>query len=235
MKKAPQIVIQNNTASIIPVSLFNTLAAGSAGSSNGRIVYSWNLASQSYVEINTISIQVKTNAAANYTTYQVQGSFRNITDVLTALNSLGVGQFFINTLAGPFVISVPNDFNIYNNLSISSTIGFTVTWQINLLVPVLPPVSFSILDLTLGGTVLYSGADNELTGSVFFTAPDAVIGHQYLFQGGWPSDGFHASTNTLYLNGVAIQETIMFDLFGGCTNILAAYGVTYNLIVDVTA
>lgn len=235
MKQQPTIIVQNNSAAIVPVSLFTTAAGGAAGSVNARTAYSWDVTSQLYLQTNVVTIQAKVVAAVSFVNYQVRGNFQNAGDVVAALNTLNIGQFYVYNSLGNTFIAVLNDAIVYGDLAITSTLGFTVQWQINFIFPVIPPFNFDVKDLTNGSAIVYSGPVNQASGSAFIAAPDAVPGHDYLFEAGWPFDGFHGTTNTLFRNSVQVQQTTMFDIFGACDDVLPAYGVTYLLVVDVTS
>jgi hypothetical protein len=112
------INIRNNTASRIRAELFQP--SGFRGFFNSRTVFSADL-STADLNVQEVSITVRSNSSSNFTTYTAQLLDQSIDGVVAALNSLGVGVFY----ATGNIIKTNNSLYTYGLLNIGPATAYT--------------------------------------------------------------------------------------------------------------
>src|SRR3954469_22918177 len=93
MKGTAIIVVQNNTDSVVPISLGNSIAQP-GDTINAVTGYAWNVCSLLYVNLTTVNIQARLVSAAQFTSYTAIIEDQSLNGVINALNSLNIGTFF---------------------------------------------------------------------------------------------------------------------------------------------
>lgn len=89
-----------------------------------HILYQWDLTGESYYGSVTVTIVISSTSNPTPVTYTVPVNGYNISAVLVALNSLGLGIFQVSGN----IIYVSNDFYVYGALTLLST-AFVSTWN----------------------------------------------------------------------------------------------------------
>jgi hypothetical protein len=227
MKQAPAIVIQNNTGSTIPINLLTTAAPDAT--LNAVNQYNWNVCSQLYVNLTTVTVQARLATDLTFTTYQANILTQSLDGVLAALNSLGIGTFVSGNISGVPNIIVRNDSFVYGSLSInnssaSNTISFQWLFTLN------SPVGFSriqVADLTQA-TLLFASFPNVFSGSQ--TAAGVVAGDTIQFQYVINSVGAFSGSATLLKNGCLVQSISWTSGGGGSGPQMT---VTYDRVEDL--
>jgi len=124
--------INNTTNGEVPVSLFGNYG-DPMDNANASTRYSWDITGFSVTNENLILLQYK---GANQTFFQIATlpfSGTTIAEVITALNSLNLGSFFITTSGGNTYINNYNDNVAFANLQIinTGTTSLTYSWNFN--------------------------------------------------------------------------------------------------------
>lgn len=129
LKETLSFGITNNTSEIVPVSIFGNYG-DPMDNANATTQYAWNLGSLTFGTENTISIQNKGVGASSFTITTVGFSGTTAADVVSVLNTLNLGAFFITTSGTSTIINNYNDnvvfgvLNIYNNAAPSLSYSF---------------------------------------------------------------------------------------------------------------
>jgi hypothetical protein len=129
MKEILNFNIINTTNGIVPVSLFGN-NGDPMDNANASTQYSWNLGGYVLSGENTITIQNKGINSASFSLSTVSFSGTSLNDVVTALNTLNLGSFFVTTSGSSNIINNYNNnvvfgiLNIFNNSAPSLTYAF---------------------------------------------------------------------------------------------------------------
>lgn len=110
----PTVVIRNRTAASASVNLFDPYDP----SVNATTTYRYDITSELFNNKDRVSIQYKAVNALNYSVSVVALAASNATSVITALNGLGVGTFYLVQTGGNMYIQVQSDTLQYNTLDI---------------------------------------------------------------------------------------------------------------------
>lgn len=101
--------ITNNTTGNIPLSLLGN-EANLADNSNASTRYLYDVSGVSFTTLNTVSVEYKPTSQTFYYTFVASFSGGNLSGVLNALNTLGIGQFYSYT-SGASTYIANNDNN----------------------------------------------------------------------------------------------------------------------------
>lgn len=101
--------ITNNTTGNIPLSLLGN-DANLADNSNASTRYLYDVSGVSFTTLNTVSVEYKPTLQTFYSTFVASFSGGNLSGVLNALNTLGIGEFYSFT-SGPSTFIANNDNN----------------------------------------------------------------------------------------------------------------------------
>ena len=124
------INIKNNTNGTIPMSIMSN-PSNLTDISNQTTEYSWDVTSLSITTENTIIIEYRPNALADFTSYSTPLLTPSLQGVLDALNTLGIGSFFSTTSGGnTYIKNYDNDY-VFGQLDVFDSSGTSVTWNVN--------------------------------------------------------------------------------------------------------
>ena len=129
-KEYISINIKNNTNGNIPMSIMSN-PSNLTDISNQTTEYSWDVTSLSITTENTIIIEYRPNALADFTSYSTPLLTPSLQGVLDALNTLGIGSFFSTTSGGnTYIKNYDNDY-VFGQLDVFDSSGTSVTWNVN--------------------------------------------------------------------------------------------------------
>lgn len=129
-KEYISINIKNNTNGTIPMSIMSN-PSNLTDISNQTTEYSWDVTSLSITTENTIIIEYRPNALADFTSYSTPLLTPSLQGVLDALNTLGIGSFFSTTSGGnTYIKNYDNDY-VFGQLDVFDSSGTSVTWNVN--------------------------------------------------------------------------------------------------------
>lgn len=114
-RKELTILIKNNTGATVPVQLFKF---PTPGYENATATYTWNVTAESYLNKDRISIEYKNVNADDFNTSIIEGSFQSVSEVVNALNGLGIGVFWSFEQGGLTYIRTQNRIITYGQLDI---------------------------------------------------------------------------------------------------------------------
>lgn len=110
------VQLKNNTLSAIEVDVLQNAYNNSFLNANTQ--YQWDITSQDYSDVDTISIEAKVADDSSYTTYTAPLLSSDPSGVVSALNTLGIGTFIKEEDSGSIYIISDNDKFIYGDLDI---------------------------------------------------------------------------------------------------------------------
>jgi len=129
-KEYISINVKNNTNGKIPMSIMSN-PSNLTDISNQTTEYSWDVTSLSITTENTIIIEYRPNALADFTSYSTPLLTPSLQGVLDALNTLGIGSFFSTTSGGnTYIKNYDNDY-VFGQLDVFDSSGTSVTWNVN--------------------------------------------------------------------------------------------------------
>jgi hypothetical protein len=120
-------LLQNNTDSTLPVTLFTT-NPNLSGNINGNPLYSWNITAQNLNQLTTVALQVRAPGAGGFVSLTAPISTNSVQGVLDALNVLNVGFFIAVVSGGSTFIQTANSIFVFANLTVNQ-IPQLATWQ----------------------------------------------------------------------------------------------------------
>jgi hypothetical protein len=205
MNEEISVTLINNTTSVQPVILFTEIFSIPPNLTGGQEqIYSWNISGESYAYFfssTVVQIQIDTVPITNSSPIYVQPlSSLDVSGVVTALNSIGLGTF---TNVGNTILVTSSGNYFYGNLSLSPPLIYQVTS--NTPAVGLPPA----LEVSVNGSVVASipnGINAQLVSSVGVAGD--TIDVQYRVGAGALSWGFSITNyttpvifNTIYSTG----------------------------------
>lgn len=160
------LTLTNNTGNILPVQLFRTVNPQDI--SNQPKTYTWNLTGV-FIS-NQVSIQYRPKGSLGpFTTVTADVFGGAVAGVITALTGLNLGSFWAS---GPAIISAASQTNDFGNITIGTSLAFTINASATIVTHI---------------TMLFSGA---ITGTINWgdgnTTPivgSAVFSHTYTVAG----------------------------------------------------
>lgn len=123
MKANPTFVIKNNTPVSQDLSVFNN--TGDQGVINQTREFRFNMQCEGFSGTNNVRIRSKLNSESVYTTYNVPISDPDLQNTVTALNTLGIGEFISYTEDDVPYISVYNNERQYTSLQLLNLAGLS--------------------------------------------------------------------------------------------------------------
>lgn len=124
MKANPTLIVKNNTLFNQDVDVFNFVTPQSIINQDRQ--YLFNMSCEGFSGTNNVRIRSRLNGQSAYTTYNVAIADPNLANVVTALNTLGIGTFYSyrDSSDVPY-ITVYNSLREYTSLTLISLAGLT--------------------------------------------------------------------------------------------------------------
>lgn len=197
-------------------------------SQSGNTQYAFNVCGQLFIELTTVSIDADFQGQGAQT-LTANISAQSLAGVLAALNTLGVGQFVTEVIAGKTNIVTYSNVYVFSNLNIndnstSTTINFDWDFTFNTPVGI---YSIQVVNITQGIPILLQ--PNQPSGSVQ-NAAGVTKGDTVDFSFIAISAGPFNGTVSIYKNG-CLQETTPFTGAGGGSGPVLT--ITYDRDPDV--
>jgi uncharacterized delta-60 repeat protein len=188
--------IRNNTNGTVPISIFGN-NADSQDNANVTTRYFWDVTSYAYDGSNSLSVTA--TAGGVTTTYNTIFSGNDLTGVVSALNLLNLGSFFLTTSGGNTFINNYNQNITFSNL----VIGSATIFDTNFSVSQTPNNLVNAVEFLPDGKVV-------CVGSFTFWGTQTTQGIVVFNTDGTFDSTFHANAGTGF-NGIAYAVKVQSD------------------------
>lgn len=152
------MLLQNNSATVQPVTLFSTTPAQS-GTLNG-INYAWDISTLSPVLLTSVSLQAG-SVGSGLLTYTARIAADSLQAIVDALNTLNAGFFYVTSTSGVTRIRTSNRLLAYGNLTINQGYIWQTTGLVTVVNAGISSMDFQVTDTTTGfvlNNILQPGA-----------------------------------------------------------------------------
>jgi hypothetical protein len=123
----------NTTSAPQQVSLFNNPfnQVNNPSATNTQPLYQWDVTSFTFTSEQTVSIQYKLVGASTFTTVSAAIESSTISSVVSALNSLNIGEFYTYTSGLNTYVAIYSESYVYQNLRVYDNTKVEVIYSIN--------------------------------------------------------------------------------------------------------
>lgn len=212
------ISLKNNTTSTINV---NVLGFPSfPGFFNSKIKYTWDITGETYIGIQTVSIQMRRSDQTIYQVYTAILLSATPQSVVDALNSLNVGTFRTATSGLNTLIATNNDVYVYGGLSICNPASTFVYWAYD--------VNAGIFTLNVNAHNVVLAFSGSAPGSFSVNAGDTVDGSVV-------AGVIHTITITRSLKKPPFTTEIIFQVTGAGATPITPFIIDNNYTYNVHA